>query len=140
LSVYLDASLLVPLFKEDYFSSRSEAFLGSNEDTLVLSDFAAAEFASTISRHVRMRNLTDADARGAFARFDDWTARATQRVESHTGDIHAAATLLRRLDLPLRTADALNIAIAQRIGAALATFDDKMAACARALGTVVAPV
>ena len=36
--------------------------------------------------------------------------------------------------------DALNIAIAQRIGAALATFDKRMAASARALGTDLAPL
>ena len=41
------------------------------------------------------------------------------------------------LDLPLRTPDALNIAIAQRVGADLLTFDHKMAASARSLGTTV---
>jgi hypothetical protein len=44
---------------------------------------------------------------------------------------------LRRLDLGLRTADALNIAIAQRIRAALPTFDQKLAASARVLGIPV---
>jgi predicted nucleic acid-binding protein len=39
--------------------------------------------------------------------------------------------------LPLRAPDAINIAIAQRLDTAIATFDDKMAACARALGAVV---
>jgi predicted nucleic acid-binding protein len=37
----------------------------------------------------------------------------------------------------LRTPDALNIAISQRVGAALATFDDKMADNARSLGVPV---
>jgi predicted nucleic acid-binding protein len=41
---------------------------------------------------------------------------------------------LRRLDLTLRTPDALNIAIAQRAGAAMATFDARMAEAAQALG------
>jgi predicted nucleic acid-binding protein len=51
-----------------------------------------------------------------------------------TADIRAAKVFLRRLDLTLRTADALNIAIAQRIRAALVTFDERMAANARVLG------
>lgn len=38
-----------------------------------------------------------------------------------------AAGYLRRLDLPLRTADAINIAMTQRLGADLATFDTAMA-------------
>ena len=42
---------------------------------------------------------------------------------------------MRRLDL--RTGDALNIAIAQRIGALLVTFDDEMAVNARLLGIAV---
>jgi predicted nucleic acid-binding protein len=41
------------------------------------------------------------------------------------------------IDLPLRTPDAMHIAIAQRIGAEHLTFDNKMAAGARALGTNV---
>jgi predicted nucleic acid-binding protein len=137
-SVYLDASILVPLFKDDRFSSRSEAFLDGNDQMLLVSDFAIAEFASAIARHVRMRNITEPEAPLAFAGFDAWTARAAQRIESATSDISAANSLLRRLDLPLRTPDAINIAIAQRLGAALATFDEKMAACARALGAPVA--
>ena len=47
------------------------------------------------------------------------------------------AAFLRRLDLTLRTPDALHIAIAQRLAAELMTFDQKMAASARALGTAV---
>lgn len=49
-----------------------------------------------------------------------------------------AANILRRLDLNIRTGDALNIAIAQRLEATLATFDGKMAENARALGVPVA--
>jgi len=41
------------------------------------------------------------------------------------------------LDLTLRAPDAINIAIAQRIEADLLTFDDQLAASARALGTTV---
>jgi len=42
---------------------------------------------------------------------------------------------LRWLDLNLRTADAVNTEIAQRVGPALVTFDEKMAAGARMLRT-----
>jgi predicted nucleic acid-binding protein len=72
-----------------------------------------------------------------FSAFDMWTARATQREETMTADVRAAGAFLRRLDLSLRTADALNIAIAQRIRAALVTFDQRMAASARVLGIPV---
>ena len=75
----------------------------------------------------------------AFAVFDQFTARkAAQRVETCSADMKVAEGFLRGLNLPLRAPDALNIAIAQRIGASLLTFDVKMAASARALGLDVA--
>jgi predicted nucleic acid-binding protein len=136
-SVYLDASVLVALFTDDALAVRADAFLRTHSPVLIVSDFAAAEFASAIARHVRMRGIKARDARRAFATFDVWIARAAGRALTTSADVACAAAFLRRLDLPLRTPDALNIAIAQRIGAEVLTFDDKMAASARALGTTV---
>jgi predicted nucleic acid-binding protein len=48
--------------------------------------------------------------------------------------------MLRRLDLNLRTPDAIHIAIAQRLGAELATFDVRMAESAEALGVTAVAV
>jgi uncharacterized protein len=104
---------------------------------LVVSDFAAAEFASVIARHVRTKDIARREARIAFSTFDAWTARVAQRVDIGPPDIKAAEAFLRRLDLKLRTPDAINIAIAQRIGAALFTFDAAMIKSARALGMPV---
>lgn len=67
-----------------------------------------------------------------------WTARAVRSVAVSPADIAAASTYLRRLDLPLRTPDAINIAIAGRIGCILLTFDRKMAENAAAIGLPVA--
>ena len=138
MSVYLDASVLLALLTDDAFTLRADAFLRANASVLIVSDFAAAEFASVIARHVRIRDITPNDARVAFSTFDVWTARATQRTEIGAADVTAAEAFPRRLDLALRTPDAVNIAIAQRVGATLATFDRKMIASARALGTPVA--
>lgn len=56
------------------------------------------------------------------------------RARTQASDLVDAEGFLRRLDLNLRTPDALNIAIARRLGIPLATFDGKMAAAASALG------
>ncbi len=53
-------------------------------------------------------------------------------------DVRLAETFIRRLDLTLLAPDALHIAMAKREGAALATFDAKMAASAQNLGLDVA--
>jgi uncharacterized protein len=136
-SVYLDASVLVALFTDDVLAGRADAFLRTRSPVLIVSDFAAAEFASAIARHVRMRGIKAQDAHRTFTTFDAWIARAAGRALTTSADVASAAAFLRRLDLPLRTPDALNIAIAQRIGADILTFDDQMAASARALGTTV---
>ena len=70
-------------------------------------------------------------------RADRFARQRLQRVEMTPGDLAAATVFLRRLDLPLRTPDALHIAIAQRVGAMLVTFDRQMAASARTLGSAV---
>lgn len=132
--LYLDASVLVGLLVPDALSTRADALLRARRPVLLVSDFAAAEFASALSRRVRMGQLTSEKARTAFAGFDAWTAQKTRRVEIAAADVRAAEAFLRRLDLTLRAPDALHIAAAQRTGAALATFDERMAMAARALG------
>ena len=102
--------------------------------SVAVSDFAAAEPASAIARRVRTKELSVSEARDAFAGFDIWMTRNVHRMEALTADVAQAAGLIRRLDLPLRTPDALHLAIAQRSGATLATFDHQMAAAATMVG------
>lgn len=137
-SVYLDASVLVPLFMHEAFTARAERFLRSNPQILNVSDLAAAEFASALARRVRTSELLPERARSAFGAFDAWTPRAAQRVEISSADVRVAETFIRRLDLPLRPPDVLHVAAAQRLGATLATFDDRMRRSAIALGLPVA--
>ena len=137
MSVYLDASVLVALFANDSLSDRADSYLRLHPDVLVVSDFAAAEFASALARRVRMGLLTADEARTAFSTFDAWTARECTPVQIIAADVAGAAAFLRRLDLSLRTPDAIHVAVAQRIDAELMTFDNQMAANARALGLAV---
>jgi predicted nucleic acid-binding protein len=137
LSVYLDTCVLVPIFLLDPFNARVRKFLASGVEMLV-SDFASAEFASVVGIRVRTKLLTAADGRTAFATFDTWVHTTAVEVETQSADVRIAEASLRRLDMTLRTGDALNLAIALRTGAELATFDKRMAECARKLGISVA--
>ena len=137
MNVYLDASVLVALITKEAFTRRAEAFLRSNTPVLFVSDLAAAEFASAIARRLRMGEITRTSAKGAFETFEGWAAQAAQRVEIATGDVAAAASFLRRLDLDLRTPDALAIALAKRLNAFLFTFDGRMGTCSRRLGVAL---
>jgi len=139
-SLYADASVLVPFFTEDVFSRRVDNFFDASRPIIILSDFASAEFASVVARKVRTRELTDEQARAVFAVFDRWASEQAARVQVSSADVVAAEVFIRRLDLNLRAPDAINIAIAARLGAELATFDDRMAGAARALGCAVAEI
>jgi uncharacterized protein len=132
LTLYLDASALLPLFIEEARTHDAHEHLRGN--VLVISDFAIAEFSSGVARRTRVGEIHEADAAAVFAALDAWTVNATRRESLTTGDIRVAIGLVRRLDLGLRAPDALNIAIAQRCDANLLTFDGKMAQSARSLG------
>jgi predicted nucleic acid-binding protein len=136
-SLYLDTSVLVALFMVDALTARADELLRAATPVLIVSDFTAAEFASAVARRVRTGEVAAEEARQGFATFDAWTERAAQREQTSPEDVAAAQSFLRRLDLNL-SGDAVNIAIARRSGADLATFDRGMAAGARALGLIVA--
>ncbi len=135
----MDASMLVPLFLNDPFSARAEAFLSLRKPVAMVSDFAAAEFSSVLNRRVRTRESSEDEVRAAFQAFDRWTETIAQSIECQPADVRQADRFLRRLDLPLRAPDAIHIAMAQRLDAELATFDTKTVASAKALGVAVAP-
>jgi predicted nucleic acid-binding protein len=137
LSVYLDTSVVVPLFVPDTFNHRARQFLAAAGSPVVVSDFVAAEFASALGIRIRTRATPETEARRALANFDSWIPGNTVGAETLPVDVRMAEAALRRLDLPLRTPDAVNLAIAQRLGADLATFDIRMADCARAFGMAV---
>jgi len=133
-SVYLDVNVIIPLFAVDLLSDRAEKVLRKLDDDLVVSDFCAAEFSSVITRRVRTRDLRAEEARTAFSNFDSWCARYTRRLEIDTIDVSGASSLMRRLDLSLRTPDALHLAMVHRTNCKLLTFDRSMASAAQGLG------
>ena len=138
MKAYFDTSFLVALIVEDPHSDRANAFLRDQQPEIGVSDFAATEFAAVIARQVRMGMTKAEAAKATFADFDAWLYLFAESAETSSQDVRSAAAFIRRLDLNLRAPDALHIAIAQRIGATLATFDERMAANAAALGSAVA--
>lgn len=133
--IYLDASVLIPLFIEEARTGEAHNALAGK--ILIVSDFAMAEFSSGIARRVRMDEISQAEGVSIFAIFDTWITRAAHRESLSSGYVLTAMGFVRRTDLALRTPDAINLAIAQRCGARLLTFDAKQAEAARQLGVEV---
>ena len=134
MSVYLDANVIVSIFVEDGFSKRAETFLQASAQRMLLSSFVRAEFASVVSRLLRMKRFSKTDAQHLLSNFDLWASQKLSAVETQTVDIQRAEALLRTLSSGLRATDAINIATVQRLGAQLATFDRQMAVVASGLG------
>jgi len=109
MSIYLDASFLIPTFMEEPESTAVDAYLNAVDDELLISDFAAAEVASGLSRLVRMRLLAAADAEARLADFEAWRAAASSPVDIQPADARIAYAFVRRFDLMLRTPDALHL-------------------------------
>jgi predicted nucleic acid-binding protein len=68
LSLYLDASALLPLFIEETNTLKAHQLLRGN--VLIVSDFAIAEFSSGVARRVRAGKINESGAASVFATLD----------------------------------------------------------------------
>jgi uncharacterized protein len=133
-SLYLDASVMFPMVVDERFTDAVGAFLVGCGDDLTVSDFAAAEVASALSRLVRIGVIEIAEAEQRLADFDIWRAGETDSAEMDAHDCRLANTYVRRFDLQLRAPDGLHAAMCRRLGLQLATLDRRLAAAARSYG------
>ena len=136
MSVYLDASVLLPTIVDEPTSDQVDAFIDGTPD-IIVSDFAAMEVASAVSRLVRMRKLERANATKRLDDFDAWRAVKSPVVEVQASDVRLATIYVRRFELKLRAPDALHVAMAQRLGVTLATLDRRLATAAQSLDLTV---
>jgi predicted nucleic acid-binding protein len=139
LKAYLDASVIVPLFLADPFTGRAETLLRSKDLELIVADWAVLEVTNVVARRVRIQALMGQEALRIRADFDSWRGRSAADAETTRADVAAATQLVRRFDLVLRGPDAIHITIAQRLGANLFTFDERMSTAAAAVGVETAP-
>lgn len=137
MSVYLDASALVSLIVDDghSFSARR---IAAEAEVMLASDLTFVEAASALALRVRRGSLRINEAAAAFALLDEWRATGLRVLELQAHDVRAAEAVIRRMEHPLRAADATHLMIARRHGADLATFDQQMKTAASAMGIVLA--
>uniref|UniRef100_B0T3L9 Ribonuclease VapC n=1 Tax=Caulobacter sp. (strain K31) TaxID=366602 RepID=B0T3L9_CAUSK len=134
MSVYLDASVILPTLIEEAGSAIVDHFMDELDDDLIVSEFAAAEVASALSRLVRTGLLDREDATRRLADFDAWRAAASRDLDLQASDVRLANVFVRRFDLMLRAPDALHAAACRREDHLLVTLDKRLAAAALELG------
>jgi uncharacterized protein len=138
--VHLDASALVSLFMPDRHTAAIRGFLRAGPAAIGVSDFASAEFASVVARRVRKGELTPSQGSHLLNVFDGRAAANAESLEVEPADLRVASTFVRRFELGSKTPDSLHVAVCQRLGSPLLTFDGRQAGAAERLGVRRAPV
>jgi hypothetical protein len=136
-TLYLDASVVVPTLIAEATSPEVDRFFLAPAEPLMVGEFAAAETASAISRLVRMNLVTEVVATERLAKFDSWRSTSTSEFAFQPADFLLASMLVRRFELGLRAPDALHLAACRRGDHTLVTLDRRLAGAAEALGVRV---
>jgi predicted nucleic acid-binding protein len=135
--MYIDTSLLVPYYCPEPLSRAAERTIRGDPRAAV-SDLVEVEFFSALARKTRERDMSTADATRAGERFvDHLQAGLYARLPVQRQHYEAARTWLARFTLPLRTLDALHLALADLEGLRLATADEDLSRSAKRLGIAV---
>lgn len=134
MTLYIDASAIVPIFVVESGSQAMEKLAASQTGVWQIGDFAVGEVVAAFGRMARTGKVTADRADAALAMFDIWRQTECEGAAVEPGDIRRATTFVRRFDLKLRLPDAIHLATCQRLGLTLVTFDHRLAAAATALG------
>ena len=137
---YLDTSALAKWYLNEPFSEAFEAFI-QEQPAAAISRLTVVEFRCLLARRRRAGEITKAIESRVYAAFEkDVGAGSLQVVPVADEHLIAALGMIERLGrYPLRTLDALHLAIAQGIHCRrLATADKTMADAGKAAGLDIA--
>ncbi|MFA6009792.1 MAG: type II toxin-antitoxin system VapC family toxin [Desulfobacteraceae bacterium] len=131
---YIDTSVLVAYYCPEAISDKVEAMLLSMERPAV-SQLTVVELASAISRKIREGTLTRESGEEIISLFN---THITENRFAHyvlqSEHFTTAFKWISRLDTPLRTLDALHLAVAKNCKMPIITSDSHLAQSARILG------
>jgi predicted nucleic acid-binding protein len=137
LKYYLDTSVLVAYYCPEVLSDQVQDFL-SNQVKPAVSFLNEVEFASAIARKIRMGDLGQPDGNRILSKFlshlDSGLFSITP-VEAHHWRL--ARGWISLFSTPLRTLDALHLAITSAENFELVTSDQKLIQAANTLGVNV---
>ena len=137
--VYLDTSAFVKLLVNEPESDSLNAELSAVGE-VVLSDLAMTELASALARRARERVLTAAEATRLYGHAERLVTSCRLVESTPPVQRRAARLLLTSKQVPLRTLDAIHLALAIEADVAtLVTFDPRLREAAAAQGLYTAP-
>jgi predicted nucleic acid-binding protein len=123
--VYVDTSVLVPLFVNEPHSAAAVDWYSNEKSELVAATWCVTEFASALGIKQRTGALDGDQAQAAWARFERMVAADLRLLPIEPSHFHRAAQLVLDASSALRAGDALHLACAEAAGAKrMATLDD----------------
>lgn len=134
-TLYLDTSALLKWYLQEPYSDEFSEFI-RHQPGARISSLSVAEMRCTLARLARNREISALYAAEAAATFSAQTTAGYLNLLPVQDEYFAHATeLIDNLKLPLRTLDALHLAIAHAAGCReFATADKVQAKAARTLG------
>jgi uncharacterized protein len=134
---YLDTSLLVAALCSEAKADAAYRWLGAQPvGSLAISTWSQPEFASALAIKVRTGQIGLAVVAAIKPVWDEMQRDMLTMLALEDVDFTRAAKLIATSTIPLRSGDALHLAVVERTGLALASFDLRMLAAAEALGMV----
>lgn len=132
--VYVDTSVLVPLFLSEPHSAAVADWYAREKRELVSAAWCIPEFASAMGIKQRTGAIDAQQARGAWTRFERMVAADLRLLAVDASHFHRAAQLVLDATSALRAGDALHLACAEAAGAKhMATLDEVLARNAQLL-------
>jgi predicted nucleic acid-binding protein len=133
---YLDSCVLLSLFLGDSGYTDSERWLLAQADqTLWISHWVLVEVAGVMASCVRRGQLTAQRAQTLAGEFEAFRQERLALLEPRGSDfLQARQWLETQHQLPLRSGDALHLALARRHRLTLVSADQTLGRCAQALG------
>ena len=136
MAAYGDRCVLLSLLLGDSGYTDSERWLiNQGDQTLWISHWVLLEVAGVIATCVRRGQLTAEQAQTIGSEFESFRHERLTLIEPRGTDFLQARQWLERcLHLPLRSGDALHLALAQRQQLTVVSADRALARCAETLG------
>jgi uncharacterized protein len=123
LSVYLDTSILVPLFIREDHSTFVKAWINSVREKLYCSHLVAGEFNSAVSRYVRMGELRPDQADVIRDDAALWLQKEVYNAAIDDEDVQRASRAVANPLPKLLMPDAIHLVVCARMNLTLATLD-----------------
>ncbi len=135
--IYLDTSIIAPFYWAEALSDTVEELLRTETEP-GLSQLVEVELFSALSRKVRMREISQEEARAVTTRLSYHLDNDFYlRIPIESVHYQLARDWIGRFNTSLRTLDALHLACASSKNIRLVTADDALARSAEALGIEV---